>query len=204
MLGFGGARVRTCKAIDLTAFIAVAQRFRGSRFGWVRNVRSFPTTTHRSRFPTAHCSAYVPFMRNSVAEFWPRWVETVGDMIEAKTIVRAACVKCRNFFDVDLAAILAIRGARYSLIDKRPRCKISTCRGKCFFLAAASSTSPLRPLVTDATRLLAMFGMRSIEDVEPPPDPPRPRPPAAQRGGAGWNPMVAELIRSQKRSATGG
>lgn len=139
-------------------------------------------------------------MAKSVAEFWPKWVETVGEMIAAGTVVRAACEKCRTFFDVDLDVLKIIKGKSYSLIDKHPVCKISACRGRCFFLYASSSSTPLRPLVTDAARYMRMFGMRSTDDIDPPPDPPRPRPPAAQKGAAPtYSPEMERLLEMQKR-----
>lgn len=135
-------------------------------------------------------------------EFWPKWVETVSDMIAAETVVRAACEKCRTFFDVDLVALKVLKGGSYSLIDKYPRCKISACRGRCFFLYSSSSSTPLRPLVTDAARYMRMFGMQSTDDIEPPPDPPRPRPPAAQKGDKSrFSPDIERMLKDQRRRA---
>ena len=79
---------------------------------------------------------------------WPKWSLTVSGMIEQGACVKASCRKCGTVFKVDLEAIAALRGGDYSLIDRTATCRIYNCDGECFFMASASESTPLRPMLS--------------------------------------------------------
>ena len=66
-----------------------------------------------------------------MAAWLPTWVQTVQAMIDGGIEVRAWCERhCRRFhFVVDLERVKAAKGADYSLINKRTKCKTSGCDG---------------------------------------------------------------------------
>ncbi len=100
-------------------------------------------------------------------------------MIAAGAVVRVGCAKCRNFFDVDLVAIRKNRGDAYSLIDQTSQCKVTSCRGRCYFFAARSMTDPIMMLTKAGMNPFLVEGMRPV-DLEPPaPDEPPPTESAA-------------------------
>jgi hypothetical protein len=86
----------------------------------------------------------------SVTHLWPTWAATVGGMIDHGSIVMFRCARCNTFLDVDLAAIAALRGRDYSLVDRPGRCKIIDCRGRGWFFASPGQTTPSRLLRTKA------------------------------------------------------
>lgn len=67
---------------------------------------------------------------------WPVWVRSLGAMAEAGAIVRFACPRCERVYDVDLDALISLRGRAWSLVDRRARCKASRCRASGCFVAA--------------------------------------------------------------------
>src|ERR1043165_3131574 len=79
---------------------------------------------------------------------WPVWARTVGGMIARGAAVRVHCRQCGTFFDVDLVAIRKARGDAHSLINASTGCRITSCRGRAYFLAAASMTERFLLLVT--------------------------------------------------------
>jgi hypothetical protein len=93
-------------------------------------------------------------------------------MIQTGAVVRAGCAKCRTIFDVDLRAIEAVRGADFRLIDQTAACRITRCRGRCYFLAARSMDSEVMTLA-NASLLdpIGVAGLRAA-DLEPPDSPP--------------------------------
>lgn len=114
-------------------------------------------------------------MPNTV-RIWPVWARTVGAMIRAGTVVRFGCVKCRNIFDVDLVAIAAKSGDGASLINASTICRLTSCRGRGYFVAAKSLEAPLLTLVT--VSMLDPLGVDGRPAIElEPPNPPAPPPP---------------------------
>jgi hypothetical protein len=97
-------------------------------------------------------------------------------MIRASAAVRVHCSKCKNFFDVDLVAVRNLRGETHSLIDAWTTCRLSSCRGRGYFVGAASLTSTFILLVrADLARRAELEQLRPI-DVEGPDGPPAPPP----------------------------
>ena len=103
---------------------------------------------------------------------WPLWARTVGGMIGRGAAVRAHCRQCENFFDVDLVAIRRARGEHHSLIDGSTDCRLTRCRGRMYFVAAASMTDRFLLLV-NATMVQRepLEALRPI-DIEPQDGPP--------------------------------
>jgi hypothetical protein len=87
-----------------------------------------------------------------------------------KAEARYACPACGHVFNVDLPALLALKGFKFTLIDRRPTCKISRCGGRGFFLAAADRGSYLVPLLSEVPPGLWRIGLRPM-DFEPPSSP---------------------------------
>lgn len=92
-------------------------------------------------------------------------------------VVRAGCVKCGTFFDVDLLATARVRGNDYSLIDRVSQCKITRCRGTVYFIAARSMRDPLMTLVNASMNPLRLEGVVPADlepsaDDDPPPEAP--------------------------------
>ena len=102
---------------------------------------------------------------------WPYWARSVAGAIRHGAIVRAACSKCGNLFDVDLRAVEQRRGPSFSLIDANTQCRISTCRGRAFFLGASCMNSPFQVLMSSHETSHTLAGKKPI-DLEPDPDPP--------------------------------
>lgn len=137
-------------------------------------------------FPPAACSGTVLLMRKHGSDMiWPEFVTSVRGLIERAVIVRFACMQCREIFDVDLQAVVTVRGPAYSLMDRSSTCRRSRCRGQGFFVMATAIDAPFAML---AYRAMPSW-LRGIRpcDVEPPLDdgsPPRcpnTLPPAEQR-----------------------
>lgn len=80
----------------------------------------------------------------------PSYVQSVGQMRDEHVRVAAVCEKCRQWFKVDLDAIICLRGPEYSLVDQRGPCRILDCNGLAFFLWSISESTPFRPLTTEA------------------------------------------------------
>jgi hypothetical protein len=97
-------------------------------------------------------------------------------MIEEAAQVRFACPKCRRVYDVDLEALATVKGRAWSLIDRRARCKASTCRASGWFAAAPSRDEPFL-LLSAAERMPRWLAGTAPADHEPPAPPP-PHPPA--------------------------
>ena len=101
----------------------------------------------------------------------PRWARHVGDMLAMRAEVRFACTRCRGVYNVDMRAIVAVKGQGFSLIECKPTCKLSRCGGAGFFVAAADRDGFLYPLMHDVPPGLWPPGLRP-RDFEPPKDPP--------------------------------
>lgn len=85
--------------------------------------------------------------------FMPTWVRTVHDMRKGNVLVRWSCRVCDNFGDVDLERIETVKGADFSLVNKRPRCKQPGCSGHVLFLYSPGKSTPMRPLLWDDDEL---------------------------------------------------
>jgi hypothetical protein len=84
------------------------------------------------------------------AAFFPAWAQTLGAMLDKGAKVRAWCSGCGRCTDVDIAALTAIKGRDYSLIDRRSRCKMTGCKG---WVRFHYSHGVFRPLWSDAATL---------------------------------------------------
>ena len=107
---------------------------------------------------------------------WPVWSRTLGEMIEEQAVVRFACPACKRLYDVDMEALVTLRGRAWSLLDRRARCKASTCRASGRFVAAAGATQPFI-LLSGGERMPDWLVGARPSDHDPPPPPP-PTPPA--------------------------
>ncbi|HEV2865832.1 MAG TPA: hypothetical protein VGX37_04905 [Allosphingosinicella sp.] len=107
---------------------------------------------------------------------WPHWARTLGAMIDAGAAARFACPRCRRVYDVDLEALASVKGRAWSLIDRRGRCKASTCRALGWFTAAQASDRPFLWLAAKQQMPRWLAGTTPA-DHSPPPEPP-PHPPA--------------------------
>lgn len=111
---------------------------------------------------------------------WPIWARTVGAMIRQGAIVRVHCRQCRNFFDVDLVAVQRARGKDHCLIDGSTNCRISSCRGRGYFLAARDMAATFLLLIrADMVQREELEQIRPL-DIEPPSPGPLPPEAAAQ------------------------
>ena len=124
----------------------------------------------------------------------PNWAWRIGALAaQPGAELRFACEACRTVFDVDLGTILAARGPDFRLVNRRPRCKVSCCRGRGFFLVAESRDHLLMPLLTMDPFVHWPPGPRP-RDFEPPPF--TPTPPSSGPGGASsgaWKPARPTL-----------
>jgi hypothetical protein len=84
-------------------------------------------------------------MAKRAANF-PAWVQTLGAMVDEGARIRAWCSGCGRCTDMDIAALTAIKGRDYSLIDRRSRCKMPTCKG---WVRFHYCQGVFRPLWTD-------------------------------------------------------
>jgi hypothetical protein len=123
---------------------------------------------------------------------WPHWAYTIGAMRASGAVVRFACLGCRRLFDVDLEALLILRGADWGLIGRRARCKASKCRARGLFVAAPvdrergdARFSPFL-LLHESAAMPNWLAGTCPADHEPPPGPTTPPegggPPPAPRG----------------------
>lgn len=119
-----------------------------------------------SGLPSLSYSGYVQIVRGT-GKIWPHWLRSVGVIVDQGVVVRVACTSCLSIFDVDVRAIAEKRGREFTLIDARPICKISTCRGRSVFVAARSMRDPFVTLLTAGGDPCGLDGRRPI-DFEPP------------------------------------
>jgi hypothetical protein len=112
----------------------------------------------------------------AATRIWPVWTRSLGNMIEARALVRFACPACRRLYDVDLEALAMLRGRAWSLINRRARCKASKCRTLGHFAAAPSRDQRFVWLTGKEPMPDWLIGS-GPEDHEPP-LPPAPHPPA--------------------------
>ncbi len=113
--------------------------------------------------------------RPAMPRIWPHWTRDLGAMLAGGAEVRFACPGCRRLFDVDLASLAVLRGAGWSLIDRRARCKASKCRARGDFVAAAGRHEPFL-LLSQHRELPPWLHGACPADHEPPPPPTPPAP----------------------------
>jgi hypothetical protein len=102
---------------------------------------------------------------------WPAAFRTIDGMIRGGTVVRVGCADCGQFFDVDLKALERRRGPGFSLVDQQCTCRLTCCRGRAYFVAAATMNAMLVTLVDADVDPLRLNGIRAL-DLEPPEPPP--------------------------------
>ena len=119
-----------------------------------------------SGLPSLSRFGYAQFVKGT-GKIWPHWLRSVGVIVDQGVVVRVACTSCLSIFDVDTRAILEKRGRDFSLIDARPSCKISTCRGRGVFVAARSMRDPFVTMLGAGGDPCGLDGRRPI-DFEPP------------------------------------
>ncbi len=105
---------------------------------------------------------------------WPEWTRSVAAMWEAHAFVRFACPACMKLYDVDLEALILLKGRQWSLIDRRGKCKWVGCRRRGPFVAAPGRDAHYTLLSTTETLPRWLTGMRPGDDEPPPPPPPTP------------------------------
>jgi hypothetical protein len=82
----------------------------------------------------------------------PAWVQTLGSMLDDPGQVSVSCTHCARhklLLAVDLPALVEAKGRRYSLINRRCRCRMTVeCKGwnRFHYLHGV-----VRPLWDDAT-----------------------------------------------------
>ncbi|MBP6876535.1 MAG: hypothetical protein KBC34_00815 [Phenylobacterium sp.] len=65
----------------------------------------------------------------------PLWSEDLGHMLEARVAVEEICSRCQRKRFLDLAAMAAKLGPRYSLWNRRPPCPTPGCGDRLWFRA---------------------------------------------------------------------
>lgn len=102
--------------------------------------------------------AYRPIMPTpaNIVTLWPRWMESAGEMLRMKALVRTRCCGCGTLMRADLDDIVARHGPGYSLIDKLERCRMVGCISSTFYLASRTYGGQWTPLLRDP-ELVASF-----------------------------------------------
>ncbi len=72
----------------------------------------------------------------NIVALWPRWINSAGEMLRMKALVRIRCCKCGTLMRAELDDIVARHGPDYSLVDKLERCRMVECEGSTFYLAS--------------------------------------------------------------------
>lgn len=101
---------------------------------------------------------------------WPMAFRSIGAMIDQDVITKARCIKCQNFFDVDLQPLEAKWGRGFSLINQSLTCKVTSCRGTGYFAGAGHIDAPLITLLDADADPLKLGGL-TPRDIEPPTPP---------------------------------
>jgi hypothetical protein len=118
--------------------------------------------------------------RPAMPRIWPHWTRSIGAMLAGGAAVRFACLGCRRVFDVDLEALAVLRGAEWSLIGRRARCKASKCRAKGLFVAAPGRHDPF-VILSEAAAMPSWLAGSTPADHEPPPPHHPPAPPGVDK-----------------------
>ncbi len=72
----------------------------------------------------------------NIVALWPRWMDSVGDMLRMKVLVRTQCCKCGTLMRAELEDIVARHGPGHSLVDRLERCRMVECIGSTFYLTS--------------------------------------------------------------------
>ena len=95
----------------------------------------------------AYCSLYVPSKSmGKRTPGRPSYTASLATLIADGRKVQACCEKCREWKDVDLAELAAIKGADYDLWGRRTRCRITDgCGGwNRFYCDGRFGLTPMR------------------------------------------------------------
>ncbi|WP_242187629.1 hypothetical protein [Sphingomonas sp. CARO-RG-8B-R24-01] len=92
----------------------------------------------------------------NIVALWPRWMNSAGDMLRMKALVRTRCCKCGTLMRAELEDIVARHGSDYSLVDKLERCRMVECEGSTFYLASRTYGRDWVTLLRDP-RLMKVF-----------------------------------------------
>ena len=75
-------------------------------------------------------------MNVTLPQIFPRWTQTVGDMLRQNVQVRSQCRRCGLQQRVDVEGIALKHGPNASLIGRAATCTVVGCHGEVFYLAA--------------------------------------------------------------------
>ena len=78
------------------------------------------------------------------------WIATLGGMVHRGTKVRATCRKCSVCMDVDLVPMLSKLGAKATLLNRHPPCRVVGCDGSVIFTASPGGATPFYPCIKRA------------------------------------------------------
>jgi hypothetical protein len=92
----------------------------------------------------------------NIVALWPRWMDSAGDMLRMRAMVRTRCWKCGTLMRAELEDIVARHGSNYSLVDKLERCRIVECDGSTLYLASRTFGRKWITLLRDP-RLMKVF-----------------------------------------------
>ncbi len=93
---------------------------------------------------------------SNIVALWLRWMDSAGDMLRMKALVRIRCCKCWTLMRAELEDIVTRHGTAYSLVDKLERCRMVECEGSTFYLVSRTYGSEWVTLVRDP-RLMKVF-----------------------------------------------
>jgi hypothetical protein len=92
----------------------------------------------------------------AVVTLWPSWMDSAGEMLRMKALVRTRCCKCGTLLRAELEDIVARHGPDHSLIDRLERCRMVECEGSTFYLASRTYGREWVTLLRDP-RLMKVF-----------------------------------------------
>ena len=82
-------------------------------------------------------------------------MESAGEMLRMKALVRTRCCGCATLMRTDLNDIVARHGSGYSLVDKLGRCRMVGCISSTFSLTSRTYGGKWTTLLRDP--LVASF-----------------------------------------------
>ena len=101
---------------------------------------------------TRRVSAIVAFMQTGAVTvaLWPRWMDSVAEMLRMNALVRTRCATCETLLCVEIEDVVARHGAIHSLADKLERCRMVGCIGSAFCVTSRSDGGAWTTLLRDA------------------------------------------------------
>ena len=96
----------------------------------------------------------------TITALWPRWMDSVAEMLRMNALVRTRCSTCGTLLRVELEDIVARHGTGYSLVDRLERCRMVGCMGSAIYLASRTYGGAWTTLLRDPA-LVATFAMLS-------------------------------------------